>query len=312
MLDGLSFLKRLDIDRNVISTIADDTFTATPELIDLGLNINNMSEISSTFWTGLGKLQDLNLRYNRLQELKVDSFRGLTNMEHLELDSNRIQSIEKGAFNGLDHLIYLEMSFNTLTKITADMLTGLRKIDYINLSANNLSSLQENLFTECCINMTNLLMYYNQFEVLDPDWFIGLDRLNKIDLDTNKLRSIPGEIFEVLPSLSYLILTGNPLHCDCDMLEYRAWSGCNNAGMKTMCSSPDEYKERVIEEIPLHEFSDICISSCEPEKETISTLAWIGIVVGCFFVGVLATVGIGLFARRNRTKGYAEQRNETI
>ena len=115
------------------------------------------------------------------------------------MSRNKLISIDESIFKHLSGLKILYISHNPdLAKLPANFGASLRELEYLNLTGSALTSV---------------------------DWvrFFDPSRLQILDLSHNRLQMIPESLARVLDSVPGLNISGNPLHCNCEMRWFRNW-----------------------------------------------------------------------------------------
>ncbi|XP_069696527.1 chondroadherin-like [Periplaneta americana] len=262
---------KVNLDHNNLSELGKKIFTSKNifRIEELSLSNCNILYIDVDAFNGLVLLGELSLRHNLFTELKVGTFENMTNMNGLHLANNRIENLEIGIFEGLVSLEWLNLEHNLLNSLRSDAFVGLNNLNMLWLSHNRLSTLHPDVF----VHMTKLnYLYLNGNEELQipsnsyflniqtveelyisdcnislvtPKSFENATRLRVLDLRNNHLKTIDENIFIVLPRLTDLLLYGNPLECDCGLLD--VWRWCQEhdieVGKKTeilRCESPEQ------------------------------------------------------------------------
>ncbi|XP_021573944.1 chondroadherin-like protein [Carlito syrichta] len=86
-------------------------------------------------------------------------------------------------------------------------------------------------------SLQHLFLNSSGLEQISPGAFSGLSpRLQSLHLQKNQLRTLPA-----LPSLSQLELidlSGNPFHCDCQLLPLHRWLTGLNLRVGAICATP--------------------------------------------------------------------------
>jgi len=192
----LTSLKKLYLDRNLISEIGD--LEGLSNLETLNLNQNNISELKGL--ETLKKLKNLYLSYNKVTSIngiqnlgnlislylnnnniiRIQGLEGLLNLKVLSLSNNNIKNIEN--LNQLENLLKLELSQNQIEKFQ-----GLDK----------LSKLQE--------------LYIDKNQLQKIEGLNGLKSLIILFLEGNKITDFKLKYIEHLKNLNFIFLNDNPL-----------------------------------------------------------------------------------------------------
>jgi Leucine-rich repeat (LRR) protein len=185
---NVSALVRLVLSYNYLRSVDINILKLLPGLSEMYLNFNEISEIiQGTFEISL--VDYLDLGHNRLEHLGSDVFYGLVELRYIDLEGNKLQYINPDTFEGLPDLRSLFLSKNPDLQIPTDR-------QFINSH-----SLKKLYISDCNISSVSV------------ETFVNVNALVGLDLSYNNLRSLD-IILKVLPNLSALNLSANPLQCD--------------------------------------------------------------------------------------------------
>ncbi|XP_069694839.1 uncharacterized protein [Periplaneta americana] len=261
----------LNFKRNNLNELEEKAFVSKNifQIEILRLDYCNISYIDVDAFNGLILFVELSLTHNLLTELKVGTFKNMTHMEGLSLAYNRIENLEAGIFEDLVSLLWLELDHNLLNSLKSDVFTGLTNLYSLFLSDNRLSTLHPDVF----IHLTKLAYLYlngnEELQIPSNSSFLNIlsvdelyisycnvsrvksksfenaSNLTVLNLRGNNLKTIDENIFRVMPRLTDLILSGNPLGCDCGLLEVWRWYQEPNIEVArnvefSICESPEE------------------------------------------------------------------------
>ncbi|KAK6100657.1 Leucine rich repeat family protein [Brugia pahangi] len=214
---GLKNLQRLDLSNNRLHTIAEHLFDDVLTLHLLDLSHNNLSTIGSDTLVSLTSLKNLDLSSNSFVDL---SFNGLNNLQYLNISHNLVQRIEQSNYRSLSLLRELDLSFNQMMELATSSFDGLNSLEILEMTNEPyLHSIKLNAFS----GLTNLrklnLSSCHILEKIDENAFEYGDRLEILDLSNCQLKRLPQKLV-AWTNLKSLHISGNPLHCDCDMLSF--------------------------------------------------------------------------------------------
>ncbi|XP_078267229.1 toll-like receptor 22 [Rhinoraja longicauda] len=91
--DHLTQLQVLNISKNDVSDIAEETFASTKDLLYLNLGYNKLTILTRSMLDGLGKLGILLLNDNLIERVGLDAFAGLVNVRTINLTSNKLHRL---------------------------------------------------------------------------------------------------------------------------------------------------------------------------------------------------------------------------
>ncbi|XP_069696518.1 uncharacterized protein [Periplaneta americana] len=196
---GLVLLRQLNLQHNLLTKLEVGIFKNMTQMTDLQLAYNRIENLEAGLFEGLASLRKLNLEHNLLNSLKIGAFIGLTNLSRLSLSHNRLTTLDPNVFMYLSKLNYLPLDGRKDLKIPS------------NSSFLNIEKVEDLHMSEC--NGTCVM----------PRSFENTTNFTVLDLSNNKLKVIDENIFRVMPRLRELLLYGNPLECDCGLLEVWRW-----------------------------------------------------------------------------------------
>ncbi|XP_075716277.1 toll-like receptor 3 [Rhinoderma darwinii] len=184
-------LSVLDVSKNTLSEIDNDSFIYLHHLRSLNLEENQVSHLTSRAFNGLSKVTYLNMKtfFSSSKEPKIDdlSFQWLQNLQYLNMEQNKKMYFSENTFTGLKSLMNLSLSectFQTISNRT-----------FSSLSNSHLISL----------NLTK-----TSFTTLQCRAFYGLEHLKMLDLGVNQIDQIlTGQEFEGLHSIKQIYLSYN-------------------------------------------------------------------------------------------------------
>ncbi|XP_069694790.1 insulin-like growth factor-binding protein complex acid labile subunit [Periplaneta americana] len=267
-------LYELYLHHNNFSILAKKAFVSKSilQIESLYLGYCEISYIDVDAFNGLVLLDYLSLVNNLLTGLRVGTFKNMTHLQSLHLAYNRIENLEAGIFEGLTSLEWLNLAHNLLYSLGSGTFIGLTNLKNIFLSHNRLSTLHPDVFMhltklnalyldenkELQIPSNSSFLNIQTVEELDisdcnisrvmPISFENATNLTKLILSNNNLKTIDDKIFRGMLKLTYIYiyLYGNPLECDCGLLN--VWRWCQEHGIEVveyvehfvLCESPDQ------------------------------------------------------------------------
>ncbi|XP_069694840.1 bombesin receptor subtype-3-like [Periplaneta americana] len=189
-------------------------------------------------------LTALFLTNNRIETLEVGIFNGLTSLDYLHLNHNLLNSFKSDAFIGLKNLSTLWLSRNRLSTLHPDVFIHLTELKYLYLDGNeelqtpnnssflNIQTVEELDISDCNISRIIAISFENA------------TNLRVLDLTNNHMKIIDENIFRVLSKSTDLLLYGNPLECDCGLLETWRWGQEHDIKVAEysgiLCESPEQ------------------------------------------------------------------------
>ena len=207
---GKESLKELNLSRNAITRLDDQSFHGNGELAFLWLHSNDITNVHSGAFEGLSELQALSLSRNQLTELPEATLADLTALEHLWLYRNRLTDLPAGLFSGLSSLRTLSLSGNQLTSVPDGLFSDLAALEQLWLLDNGITAIASGTF-EGLSSVLSLSLSGNQLTSLPNRSFSDTPNLEALWLYGNGISEIASNAFEGLSNLRYLDISNNPL-----------------------------------------------------------------------------------------------------
>ena len=182
---GLTGLKVLSFQHNVLTALPSDVFAGLSSLQELSLSRNLLTALPSDVFAGLSSLQELSLSRNLLTVLPSDVFAGLSSLQELDLSSNSLTALPSDMFAGLSSLQELNLSSNVLTTLPSDVFAGLSSLQELDLGRNSLTALPSNVFAGLS-SLQELHLNHSPQLQLPDGIFQGLSNLRILSWDSSR------------------------------------------------------------------------------------------------------------------------------
>ncbi|KAK2863289.1 hypothetical protein Q5P01_002822 [Channa striata] len=139
-LEGLSKLKSIACQHNLISHIDDGTFADLAELLVLIMDDNKLTNLTDNIFQGLSKLVTLSLNSNRISAISPQAFQPLVSVKVVFLNANQLHQISDVApVLKLPTLRLLFLGYNRFTSFeTDDLHVKVSNLSLLHLSMNPL------------------------------------------------------------------------------------------------------------------------------------------------------------------------------
>lgn len=267
-LRGLSQIKGLQFQYNLISRVDDGAFTDLTELKFLNMDNNKLTNIRDNMFQGLSKLHLLSLYGNQISHISPVAFQSLVNIETVIMGANHLHQItdivsllkqptlEKlmigynrfTSFQSDDlplnvsHLKVLQLSMNPLRKfsITKDIFPNLQSLDFCKCSSDLEWDVSNKTFLQ---NLTSLAFSgsYMSFETY-TEILQTVDSLEKLTLYFMKESEQEGliDVACQIPSLRGLYLSNSGIGTVDDKL---LWSCSRLSELSLSSNSLSEMSE---------------------------------------------------------------------
>lgn len=207
----------------------------------LSLRGNKITQLSDKWFESLPFLESLSLAGNQLRTVGSPVFKGLLSLKVLSLSSNRLSELSQHALTGLENLSELDLDDNFFTQVPSSTLIGLQALKLLTFNNNPIRLLSKRDFQSFAVeeihlcrmpellsvdagafydisNLNILHLHDNpKLSYLDRGAFVHTNALSVLDVQNNKLKALPYTLPLVLPELTELSLSGNPIHCDCNL-----------------------------------------------------------------------------------------------
>ncbi|CAF0963871.1 unnamed protein product [Adineta ricciae] len=225
----LIHLKELNLDFNRLTFLPENLFQSNRQLSYLSLQGNDLNYLTNKSFYGLKNLTYLNLARNRLQfQSTQQPFQDLNTLEILNLDRNNQLNLSKSIFHGLyQSLIELSLQNCNLTQINLETnpFARFRSLQRLKLSSNNFKDLPEKFLFNLKHSLISLDLQRNHLNSI-PNLFgkdFNSSKLTDIDLSSNQICTLDKDDLYQYKNLKTIGLTGNPLHCDCQLKWLKQW-----------------------------------------------------------------------------------------
>ncbi|XP_076059176.1 uncharacterized protein LOC143035892 [Oratosquilla oratoria] len=242
-LDGLRYLKEIDLSDNRLTSITPLTHLRNLEKLRVGNNpLENFDENLSR----LEHLRELNMSGALINNINKNELRNLQSIKVLDISHNNLEDIPKGAltdlplislnlgfnsfqsipsslfFDRLPYLRVLDISGNPLSVLTTSEIPDsfhIRNLEELIASYTNLTHIQGNDF-KLTPMLKRLKLAHNQITRIEPDAFDSLGLLSHLDLSMNQIEEFPKELLRGMDSLTVLNLTRNNIKSFDRFLDY--------------------------------------------------------------------------------------------
>ncbi|XP_031464673.1 toll-like receptor 3 [Phasianus colchicus] len=204
---SLSHVKLSHINRLTLQGLQETNLTV------LNLSKNSLSMIEDDSFQWLSNLEYLNLEDNNIFKVSSRLFYGLSSIKHLNLINALTGKIEDFSFRWLHRLEYLIMDHNNFPQITTNMFTGLKNLKYLSLyNCNiNLQRITNKTFVSLANSSLQVLnLTKTRISTVESGAFSSLGQLKILDLGLNEInQELTGHEFEGLNNIEYIYLSYN-------------------------------------------------------------------------------------------------------
>lgn len=240
-LQKLRFLKSLDLGKNKIQSINNDSFEGLEQLLGLRLVDNMITNISRDTFITLSSIHVLNLASNQIKHIDQSAFSSNPTIRAIRLDNNHLEDIS-GVFTSLPSLVWLNVSDNKLRWFDYSHLPT--SLEWLDMHKNNITELGNYFDVRNSLQMKMLDVSYNSLTRIDdssipdsietlyvnnnqirevaPGTFLKKRNLEKVVLYGNEIKKLDISAFSLMPvadskDMPQFYIGDNPIHCDCHM-----------------------------------------------------------------------------------------------
>ena len=258
----------LSLYSNKLTTIPEDALTNLTHLTTLNLRSNQLRDFPEKVFRDLTKLKSFNAGLNKLSTLHGRLFDGLSNLQELYLDNNALESIPEELFQDLPSLRRLHLHSNRLKKIPGNAFRGTFSLQGLSLANNNLAFIHEETLSNLS-SLRRLTFTGNRITSIPVRLFRKLRSLAILRLENNNISTIQVGAFTGLKPGIFVLLSGNPFHCDCQLRWLKGWLRAkakyihSGSRLSTTCTQPDRLKGKPLLYVADNQFS--CINGQRSE-----------------------------------------------
>uniref|UniRef100_A0AC34R118 Uncharacterized protein n=1 Tax=Panagrolaimus sp. JU765 TaxID=591449 RepID=A0AC34R118_9BILA len=207
--DGIPGLRNLRIQNNKICTLSRNALNETKQTLELlDLSGNCFSAVPAQNLRNSLKLKHLDLSDNQINELAKFSFMNLPELKELRLHSNMLGSLSPLAFMNVPQLNRLSLRNNLITKIEQGALQTFKEIEVVDLGYNNILKIPS--FKDMAklkqVNLTS-----NRIRRIETMTFSSNPALQAVNIENNEISLIARNSFDGLDQLTLLLLGNNSL-----------------------------------------------------------------------------------------------------
>lgn len=240
-LQKLRQLKSLDLGKNRIQTIANNSFAGLDQLLGLRLTDNQLTNISRDTFRSLSAVHVLNLASNQIRHIDQSAFAANPTLRAIRLDNNLLEDIA-GIFTALPALVWLNVSDNRLRWFDYSHLPV--SLEWLDMHQNNVTELANYYDMRNQLQIKMLDVSHNQIGRIDeaslPDTietlyvnnnnlvevaagtFLKKRNIEKVVLYGNAIKTLDIGAFALAGvadgrDMPTFYIGNNPIHCDCRM-----------------------------------------------------------------------------------------------
>ena len=201
--ENYNYVTKIDLSRNMLTEIPNDTFQYNGSLRILLLSRNRISTLD-TCLEPLENLQVLDLSYNKINRIPYSLFRFNTDLIRLELNSNRLTNLRSKSFLTCENLSYLSLNQNKLESLKS-WLRPLVNLKYLDLSYNSIRTIS-NVHFKTNVLLNDLNLNFNPISKIYRKGFRKLHNLNYVNLSRIIIKAVDCQLFKTNLQLKEIYL----------------------------------------------------------------------------------------------------------
>ncbi|XP_033610613.1 phospholipase A2 inhibitor-like [Cryptotermes secundus] len=236
------YMENLDVSDNSLASLNKTSLSGilVISLIQLNVSRNHIRDIHEETFVGQSRLQTVDLSSNNITYIEPKTFTYNPSLEMLSVSSNKFLVLpEEGPFIHSGSLRVLYLSACDLSHIPPQTFKSVPNLEELYISHNRIETLRP---LQGNGRLTLIDVSNNYLISLDPGVFTVFPKLHRLNLSYNRLTDL--DIIPQLPNKTCSEeLNGNPWVCNCSTF-HTAYSWCHDKGvdLRLLCSSPPKYK----------------------------------------------------------------------
>ena len=207
----------MKLSANAIENVHANAFAPLKASLKKFICNNNRQQLkfSAAAFRGVN-LTELSLAYSRLND--DTSFLEHVNTIGLDLSGNRLplSSLNLHNYISLSNMQYLCLNNMSLTEISSELLPNSNSLRVIDLSEKNIRA-------------------------ITSESFRYVTELATLNMQSNRVQTMQESLRPLLDKIGAFMISGNPLHCNCELRWYRDWLNRRNPnkhGLHAECRTP--------------------------------------------------------------------------
>ncbi|XP_075981606.1 uncharacterized protein LOC142980161 [Anticarsia gemmatalis] len=209
-LNEVPHLKKLYLQNNKLSSLADDAFMNLRDLTHLYLQQNLLSSVNLSL-IHLKSLMTIDISNNHLITLSGYEVNRLTAIVDFNISHNELTTIESNCFNQAFGLQKADFSYNDIKiKIESVMFINNNHLQYLDFYNNRIFGIEDNAFKHCNLSYLNLVNNRITGD-LNENTLQNLNKIPHLDLSRQNITGIKNNAFAAMTSLTNLNLSRNSI-----------------------------------------------------------------------------------------------------
>jgi Leucine-rich repeat (LRR) protein len=207
IVDAFPNIRKLSFDRTNLKAVSKKNFHGLSKLGYLNINRNQISSIDEDTFDDLESIFWIHLDDNKLTTLPPKVFSKLATLDTLYLNGNQLTALDAGTFKNNHKLAILIMDNNKFTTFAPDMFSSQILMRQIWLHNNEISSLNSDWF-KTCASLIDVSFSDNKITEIPLDLFTGLTSFRRVSFSRNPITSIDFKLFETNKEINDIAFNG--------------------------------------------------------------------------------------------------------
>lgn len=208
-----SYLQRLDLSYNNLTSLPDNLFDKFDHLTTLLLHENALTfDPEKVLGDFRSTIQTLNFAGEKMGSIPVKRINNIRNLRSLGLSStgDRVSANDFEGFGAA--LEHLSLSKNKLKTISANAFHHVPGLKSLDLSENRISKIEPDTFLDVAASLTSLNMANGQaITTLPSEPFKKLTSVRSVDFSNNRIGKVPADFFHSMKELRSINLQDNSI-----------------------------------------------------------------------------------------------------
>ncbi len=183
-----------------------------PNTYSLSIKGSNIPILKNGSFLGSTSIPELvSLKLNHLIQVEQNAFQGLVHLKSLQLSRNKLSFFKNETFKDLKSMGFLFLNNNEFLEVPEQNICLLSKLQKLNLAANKINKPH---FGECFRKLSHLafvILSNNKLVGITKSTFENIGQIKMLCLDGCGFVTLPEDIFQSLPQLTYLSFAKNKL-----------------------------------------------------------------------------------------------------
>jgi len=163
---GLNKMIKLNLERNNLETIQENSFDDMVNLRYLYMDENKITQLPSNVFQKLHNLDTLYLKTNQLTNLNADLFKNNKKIALLHISENKLQTLPSGIFQGFTLMRQIWLRSNEIVDLPSNIFDSCESLVDIDLSRNKIKNVDINLLAK--LNALREISFsFNPLEFID-------------------------------------------------------------------------------------------------------------------------------------------------